>query len=86
MRVKEGNVMIFVVKTRRQLVEAIRGNAQEIIIMGRQAAEIIKAIRQPPKVENTKSLYSIFSRLQHKFEVLELTDNSQKVEGILYRK
>jgi hypothetical protein len=86
MRVKEGNVMIFVVKTRRQLVEAIRGNAQEIIIMGRQAAEIIKAIHQPPKVENTKSLYSIFARLKHKFEVLELTDNSQQVEGILYRK
>jgi len=86
MRVKKGIVMIFVVKTRRQLVEAIRGNAQEIIIMGRQAAAIIKAIRQPPKLENKKSLYSIFSRLKHKFDLLELTDNSQQVEGILYRK
>lgn len=78
--------MIFVVKTRRQLVDAIRGNAQEIIIMGRQAAELIKAIHQPPKVENKNSLYSIFSRLKNKFDVIELTDNSQQVEGILYRK
>jgi len=78
--------MMFVVKTSQQLVEAIKENAEEVMIIGRQASEILAAISRPNEVEDRNPLYSIYSRLKNKFEILTLTDNSQQVEGILYRK
>jgi len=78
--------MIFVVKTSQQLLSAISKNAQEIIISGQQAAEMLTAISRKTEIEDGHSLYSIFSQLRNKFEVMELTDHSQQVEGILYRK
>ena len=80
------NIMMFVVKTSQQLVEAIRGNAEEVMIVGRQASEILESINRPAEVEAMNPLQSVFSRLKNRFEVLELIDNSQQVEGILYRK
>ena len=78
--------MMFVVKTSQQLAEAIRGNAEEVIIVGQQASEIMKSIKRPDEFEDSNMLHSVFSRLKNRFEVLELTDHSQQVEGILYRK
>ncbi len=78
--------MMVVVKTSQQLMEAMRENADEVIIVGRQTSEILKAISRPAEVEDRDSLYSVFTRQKNRFEVLELTDNSQQVEGFLYRK
>ena len=78
--------MMFVIKTSQQLVDAIKENAEEIMIVGRQASEILESINRPIEVEDRNPLHSIYSRLKNKFEVLRLTDNSQQVEGILYRK
>ena len=78
--------MMFVVKTIQQLEEAIGKNAQEVMIVGRQAPEILEAISRPAANEDSNPLYPIFSRLNKNFEVLELTDNSQMVEGILRQK
>lgn len=78
--------MIFVVKTSQQLLAAISKNAKEIVIIGQQAAEILSAISRKAEVEDGRSLYSMFSQLKNRFEVMKLTDNSQQVEGVLYRK
>lgn len=78
--------MMFVIKTSQQLVDAIRENAEEIMIVGRQASEILESINQPIEVEAMNPLQAVFFRLKNRFEVLALTDNSQQVEGFLYRK
>lgn len=70
--------MMSVVKTSQQLEEAIKGNSDEIIIMGEQTTKIMQAINQPTE--------PVYFRLTNRFDVLELTDNSQQVQGILYRK
>jgi len=78
--------MMFVVKTIQKLVEAIGKNADEVIIVGGQAPEILEAISRPTTCEDRNPLQLILSRLKDSFEVLELVDNSQQVEGILRQK
>ena len=78
--------MMFVVKTIQKLLEAIGKNADEVIIVGRQAPEILEAISRPVTGEDRNPLQLILSKLKNSFEVLELVDNSQQVEGILRQK
>ena len=78
--------MMFVVKTIQQLEEAIGRNAQEVMIVGSQAHEILKTINLPDADEDSAPLYPIFSSLNKNFEVFELIDNNHTVEGVLCKK
>ena len=74
--------MTYVVKTFQQLETAIRENAEEIIIVGGQAHEILKAIGRSPDDKGRPMNASNFS-LGDNFEVLEIMDNNLTVEGVL---
>jgi hypothetical protein len=78
--------MMFVVKTIQQLEDAIIKNAEEVMIVGRQATEILEEISRPTAEAGLNTLYPMLSRLNDRFEVLKLIDNSQIVEGILRKK
>lgn len=78
--------MMFVVKTIQQLSEALEQNAQELMIIGQQAPEILEAINRPLSEQDRNPVYPILSRVNDNFEVLELIDNGQNVEGILRQK
>ena len=58
---KGDSIMMFVIKTSQQLVDAIRENAEEIMIVGRQASEILESINQPIEIEAMNPIQSVFS-------------------------
>ena len=75
--------MMFVVKTIQQLEEAINNNAEEVMIVGKQASAILEGISQPTTGEDRNPLYPFLSRLNDSFEMLTITDNGQQMEGFL---
>jgi len=75
--------MMFVVKTIQQLEEAINNNAEEVMIVGKQASAILEGISQLTAGEDKNPLYPFLSRLHDGFEMLTITDNGQQMEGFL---
>ena len=75
--------MMFVAKTIQQLEQAINNNAEEVVIVGKQASAILEGIRRAVAGEDRNPLYPFLSRLQDGFEMLTITDNGQQIEGFL---
>ena len=75
--------MMFVAKTIQQLEQAINNNAEEVVIVGKQASAILEGISGAVPGQDKNSLYPFLSRLHDGFEMLTLTDNSQQMEGFL---
>jgi len=75
--------MMFVAKTIQQLEDAINHNAEEVVIVGKQASAILEGISRAVAGEDRNPLYPFFSRLHDGFEMLTITDNGQEMEGFL---
>jgi hypothetical protein len=78
--------MMLVVKNIPQLEKAIQENVLEIMIVGKQASEILAAISRPAAEEEQDYLGPIRARVKDDFEILEFIDNNLNAEIILLKK
>lgn len=74
------------VKTFQQLKQALRKNEQKIMVIGRQAPEILEAISRSVFDEGGTQVYPFLSKLYEKFDMLEVTETNRKVAGVLHQK
>lgn len=78
--------MMFVIKTLQQLEDAIDKRAEEVMIVGDQAPEIIETIRRAGSDKDWNKTHPKLARLKNGFEVISFMDNNQQIEGNLRMK